>query len=449
VIQRLLTRLVRNQSGVAMPVVLGALTVITGLAAGTFAVTIEGNHASQRDRDSKKALAAAEAGLQMAVLKITELRPDSANCVTTAAVAPGTNGAAPNECPWTDAISVGNGATYRYVVATPTTGTCATVPGFTPTPTQDRCITSVGESNGVKRRLQLRFYFQPPFLPWGNAGLVGKYKVDIGNNKTINSPVGTNGQVLLDNNSTIVGDIKIPETAEDPDFGQHASATLGVTTVEEWQFPDIDWDTPKTDNNNDYLAATLPASNWDGKYLTLDQQQDITLEGGTYYMCGFDAPNGNSIYVPDGQFVRLYVDSHLHNEDWCENNDPADGRFVLKNDGSVNPLPLTDPKAEQFALFVHGSTDDNDDNPADVDMNNGVSFWGTIWAPESTIEVKNNQTVKGGFTAGTIDMKNNGGFSYDSDIANQALPGTATARNLSWAECKRDPTTSTDPESGC
>jgi hypothetical protein len=34
-------------------------------------------------------------------------------------------------------------------------------------------------------------------------------------------------------------------------------------------------------------------------------------------------------------------------------------------------------------------------------------------------------------------------------VANKALPGTASARNLSWFECKRDPTVATDPESGC
>ncbi|HEV2814413.1 MAG TPA: hypothetical protein VGW10_14250 [Solirubrobacteraceae bacterium] len=446
--RRLLNRFLRNQSGVALPVVLGSLTVVTGLAAGTFMVTVEGNHASARDRDSKKALGAAEAGLQMASLKLTELNPGVDKCVTLSPVDPGTSGAAPGECPMTDWQPIGNGARYRYTVATPTSGSCPTVPGFTPSGL-DRCITSIGEVNGIRRRLQLRFYFRPPFLPWGHAGLVGKNKVDIGLNKTINSPVGTNGQVLLGNNSQIVGDIKIPDTAAPPQFGQHASATLGVTEVPEWQFPELDWATPKTDHNNAYLDAQLDPPVWDGKYLKLNQQQDITLVGGTYYLCGFDAPNGNTINVPDGQFVRMYILGDRGDSSWCNENDPVDGRFVIKNDGVVNPLPVTDPKAEQFALFVYGTDPDNHDNPPDVDMNNGVAFWGTIWAPNSTIQIKNNQTIKGGFTGGTIDMKNNGGFSYDSDIANQALPGTARAENLSWAECKRDPATATDPESGC
>ena len=427
-----------------MPVVIGSLSVVTGLAVTTFTVSVQGNHASAHDRDSKKALAAAEAGLQMAILRVSEISPEPDECVTTAAV-PSEGG----ECPSTGPISIGNGASYSYVVATPASGTCATVPGFIENPQMDRCITSTGVANGVRRRLQLRFYFRPPYLPWGNAGLVGKNKIDIGNNKTISSTVGTNGPIFLGNNSDIIGKALIGPEAPAPAVSNGASISQGYTVVEEWQFPPMDWDTPRSGNHNNASLAQAAPGAWDGKFLKLAQQQDITLQGGSYYMCGFDAPNGNTINVPPGQFVRLYIDSHRGNPDWCPDNDPLDGRFVIKNQGQVNPLPLTDPTATQFAMFVYGSTDDNTDNPADVDMNNGVSFWGTIWAPESTVDIKNNQTVKGGFTAGTITLKNNGGFEYDADIANQPLPGTAQADNLSWTECRRDPTDPSDPESGC
>ena len=449
--RRLLSRFLRRQDGVALPVVIGSLTVVTGLAVGTFAVSVQSHHTSARDRDSKRALAAAEAGLQMAILRTSDLEPNASQCVALGLVAPS---GTPSECPYTPAVSIGNGATYRYVVATPTTGTCATVPGFTATPAKDRCITSIGEVNGIQRRLQMRFYYQPPFLPWGQAGLVGKNKVDIGNNKIIDSAIGTNGDVYLGNNSN-AWELLLPAEGE-----YHPGNTATIDTqvaggnairtprVPTWEFPEIDWATPQITNNNANLSG-IPG--WDSvnKTMKLGQQQDITIPGGTYHMCGFDAPNGNTISVPAGQFVRLYIIGD-RGHPACNGNDPVDGRFQIKNDGSVNPLPTNDPKAEQFALFVYGTTDDNTDTgSADVDMNNGVSFWGTIWAPNSTISVKNNQTIAGGFTGGSIDMKNNGGFQYDSDIANQSLPGTASAKNLSWTECRRNPTVASDPESGC
>jgi Tfp pilus assembly protein PilX len=446
--RRLLSRFLRRQDGVALPVVIGSLTVVTGLAVSTFAVSVQTHHASAHDRDSKRALAAAEAGLQMAILRTSDLEPNSTQCVTLALASP-----SGGECPWTTDVSIGNGATYRYVVATPTTGTCATVPGFTPTADKDRCITSIGTVNGVSRRLQMRFYYQPPFLPWGQAGLVGKNKVDIGNNKIIDSAIGTNGDVYLGNNSN-AWELLLPQDAE---YHPSNNATIDTEVaggnairqppVPKWEFPEIDWSTPQLTNNNGNLNGI---SGWDGKYMKLGQQQDITIPGGTYWMCGFDAPNGNTISVPAGQFVRLYIIGDNGNSS-CNENDPIDGKFQIKNDGVVNPLPTTDPKAEQFALFVYGTDrdDENNSDPVDVDMNNGVSFWGTIWAPYSTIEIKNNQVVSGGFTGSTIDMKNNGGFQYDSDIANQSLPGTADAENLSWTECRKLTEGQTDPEAGC
>lgn len=448
---RLLSRLLRRQDGIALPVVIGSLTVVTGLAVTTFAVSVESHHASSRDRDSKRALAAAEAGLQVAMLRITDLDPDPSLCVTNAVV--GVD-ATTGECPATGEVSIGNGATYNYVVSTPANGTCATIPGFTPNLAEDRCITSTGTVNGVKRRLQMRFYFQPPFLPWANAGLVGKNKVDIGNNKIIDSAIGTNGNVTLGNNSN-AWELLLPEGATYTP-GNNATIDSQVAggnairccpKVAPWEFPEMDWSGPKAANDNNKLAG-IPG--WDGKYMKLGQQQDITLESGTYWMCGFDAPNGNDINVVPGHFVRLYIVGDKGDSS-CNENDPIDGKFNIKNSGRVNPLPLDDPKAEQFALFVYGTDPDYNEpaDPVDVDINNGVSFWGTIWAPYSEIEVKNNQTISGGFTAGSIDMKNNGGFMYDSDISTQPLPGTADAENLSWTECRREPAVATDPESGC
>lgn len=451
--RRLLTRFLRRQEGIAMPVVIGTLTITTGLAAGTFAVVVEGNHASVRDRDSKAALAAAEAGLQLAILRTTQLKPAATQCVTNALVVPGSasndgSSTAATECPrWKE--SIGNGATFTYVVATPTSGTCPTLPGFTATPGKDRCITSIGEVNGVRRRIQLRFYFNPPFVPWGNAGLVGKDLVDLGNNAEIRSPVGTNGEVVAGNNTDIIGELLLPPGAH-YDFGQHSGSTGGVRTprVDKWTFPEIDWATPRTENNNVSALTAIPGYNSTTRILTLGQQQQVTLPGGTYHLCGVQATNGNWLNVTNGQVVRLYIDSPRGNPDYCPAVAGA-GRFTAKNSGMFNATDDKNPA--ELEVYVYGTTADADEpsGSADVDINNGVEFYGTIWAPNSTIDVKNNQGIAGGFTGGKVHMKNNGGFAWDARVANKSLPGTATARNLSWFECKRDPTTTTDPESGC
>ena len=440
-----------------MPVVIGALTITTGLAAGTFAVVIEGNHSSIRDRDSKRALAAAEAGLQMAALKVSELKPLATQCVTTGAVPP-VNG----ECPSTPAQSIGNGASYTYTVSTPSaTLQCATVPGLTAAAATDRCITAIGSANGVTRRLQLRFAYVPPFTPWDQAGLVAKNKVEIGNNKTINSTIGTNGELHLSNNVAVVGAAILPDgiPAGDPNatltIDPNASVSGGrVDKNPPWTFPTLDWSViPRQDNNNSQLAG-IPGWNPTTRILTIGDGQVIDLPADTdgvadYWMCGIDADASNEFWinVPDGKTTRIWIDSQRgagSGADGCPS--AASGTFVIKNSGHVNVSDDANPA--ELQMFVYGTSTDSDETP-DILWKNNVDFHGTIWAPDSTIDVNNNQGVSGAFTAKNIALKNNGGFSYDARIEDASLPGTAKADNLSWFECKRAPTTVGDPESGC
>ncbi|HEX2087447.1 MAG TPA: hypothetical protein VHF89_17320 [Solirubrobacteraceae bacterium] len=466
-LHRLLRRLGAHD-GVAMPVVMSTLTLVSGLAVTTYAVSLEGNQASARDRDSKQALAAAEAGLQMAALKVSEVRPDPPYCVTNAAVLPGTgNAPSPTECP-SLTKDIGNGATYTYTVATPGSPgeTCPTVPGFTANNAKDRCITSIGEVNGVRRRLQMRFAYEPPFIPWGNAGLVGKDRVEIDNNKIINSTVGTNGHVEVGNNTDIIGSLMLPDGTNsdgtgDPtatsSFGNNSGATGGVVDHDEWTFPALDWSVlPRQDNDNALLAG-IPGWDPTTKILTLAHDQTITLPSDStgvtdFHLCGINASGSNRFWlnVPNGKVTRLWIDSPRGASSGCEehsaDNPYKTGTFVIKNNGYVNASDDANPA--ELEVYVYGTASDSTSDP-DVDFKNGVAFYGTIWAPDSSIKVFNNQNVAGAFTSKNIDLKNNGGFSYDNRIANKSLPGTASAKNLSWVECRRDPASATDPESGC
>jgi Tfp pilus assembly protein PilX len=54
---------IRSQAGVALPVAMGVLLVITLLIASVALTSTQLNNSSSRDRDSKRALAAAEGGL--------------------------------------------------------------------------------------------------------------------------------------------------------------------------------------------------------------------------------------------------------------------------------------------------------------------------------------------------------------------------------------------------
>ena len=96
----------RREEGVALPVAMGVLAVISGLAALVSAGAVQVNTTSGVDRDSKRALAAAEAGLRAATYRVNKLGPSNALCAT-------------DQTSATCAVqqSLGNGATYSYDVS--------------------------------------------------------------------------------------------------------------------------------------------------------------------------------------------------------------------------------------------------------------------------------------------------------------------------------------------
>jgi Tfp pilus assembly protein PilX len=78
-------RLTTSQEGVALPVASAMLLVISLFVIGFFSVTLQVNETSIEDRSSKRALAAAEAGLQTALYRMNEFPGTSqpTQCFTT------------------------------------------------------------------------------------------------------------------------------------------------------------------------------------------------------------------------------------------------------------------------------------------------------------------------------------------------------------------------------
>ena len=169
---------VRDETGMALPVAMAVLA-LTLIIAGWVASTALDLHASSEDdRGSKRALGPADAGLAHARWRLNETSdPVAANeCLlsgTRQAVAAG----AP--CPAAPSVSMGNGATYSYVVTPEYTsaGTCAGIP----TAPGDRCVTAVGTVAGVSRRVQAKLARQIVSSTWTHVGLIGKTSVTLGN----------------------------------------------------------------------------------------------------------------------------------------------------------------------------------------------------------------------------------------------------------------------------
>jgi len=437
-----------------MVVTIGALAVISILSAGVAADAVHLNGTSSADRNQKRALAAAEAGLRAATYRANKLAPTNTLCVTDIVQPP-----IVGECPAFE-DDLGNGASYKYYV-TPVlnpSDACAGLPiqydGADGLAIAQRCVTSTGTVNGVKRRLQTRIAaFQGvPTFPVG--GMVGLDSVTLGNSTAVTGGVGSNGQIALGNSSSVSGSPEIGPSAPDPTLGN--SSTAGATirrTAAQGPFvaAPVDVGNSATVNDNvrisnglatpkvnPYDASSNVAFNASTRVLTLNNSASITLSGGTYNFCDLTATNSGQITIATGAKVRIFIDSPDRAGSGC-----AAGTGKLTANNSVtfsNPGP-----AENLQIYVYGWN--NGQNV--VDFKNSVSINGAIYAPQSKFKAKNSPQFTGGLTAKSIDFENSANFVWSAGLAELRSRTLTLYHRTAWHECRREPAVASDPESGC
>ena len=473
-------RLLRSEDGVALPVATGMLMVISILAVGFFTVSTRVNDTSVDSRSSKRALAAAEAGLQTAVYRLNLLNQSAAansgNCLTTTWVAP-----SGGECQGLTE-SIGNGAEYTYYVTPATTaGTagCVTVTGVA-TSSSDRCITSVGTANGVQRRIQTRVVQQPTTsIPdFNSVGLVGRSLVYAWNSVKMSSDVGSNQRVefqnsieVNDNDSINVDGKVMLLTGGQYVPGNSVIVEGGTQTVTTpFDLPMPDFETVEGTNNNSTLASDLTGTGvWNPTTRRINLSSgERTIRPGTYHVCGVHL--GNSVKLKfshtGGARTKIYVDSPSRPDSMCSTQaDPA-GTFTADNSVEINKE--SGEREELLDIYMYGTphNDTRDRYSWCADLNNGglegecksdfmldnsVLFYGSVYAPNSTVQAHNSVTLWGSLAADKIRFYNSIEFNLTGPVINKPAETGATgaAARRGWGECQPQRTAPSDPESGC
>jgi Tfp pilus assembly protein PilX len=473
------SRLLRSEDGVALPVASGMLMIVSILVVGFFSVSMQVSDTSVDARSSKRALAAAEAGLQTAVYRLNLLNQtaaaNAANCLTTTWVAPSSG-----ECP-AQTESIGNGAEYSYYV-TPASSAgstgCVTVPGVA-TSSSDRCITAVGTVNGVNRRIQTRVVQQPNVsLPdFNSVGLVGKSLVYAWNSVKMSSDVGSNLRVEF-NNSIEVNDndsINVDGKVMLLTGGQYVpgnsvtveGGTQTVTTPFDLPLPDFE--AVENANNNPNLTNDL-GSSWNSTTRRINLTSgEKTISPGTYHVCGVQL--GNSVKLKfshtGGARTKIYVDSPSRADSMCSTQaDPA-GTFGADNSVEINKE--SGEREELLDIYMYG-TAHNDTRSryswcadlngsgglpgecrSDFMLDNSVNFYGSVYAPNSTVQAHNSVKLWGSLAADKIRFYNSIEFNLTGPTIMKPAEtsGTGAAARRGWGECRPQPTVATDPESGC
>jgi Tfp pilus assembly protein PilX len=473
--------LLKTQDGVALPVATAMMLVISLFVVGFFTVSLRVNDTSIADRSTKRALAAAEAGLQTALYRLNQIRPAIADgmCLTTGPVAPNAG-----ECDgYTEQL--GNGAQFAYYV-TPTAAyqpvgsTCVLLPGQTAT-AADRCITAIGTAGGISRRVQVRVSNTSGPVTFKDIGLLGDTLVHAGNSAEITSDVGTNGTVQFGNSAKtfaspsidVDGAVLLGPGATYTTQGSSQEIAGGQQSVAAFEFPTTDFEAAELGSGTSTAVALNLRPGWDRpsnstynattKQFTIGNSRDVTMPPGTYYFCRVSLENSAKWKFDATQPTRIYVDSPSRTGSQCAGQaDPA-GTFYANNSVEINKEA---GREDLLDVFVHGTTSNGTrsafsgctpagDPPhtgkckSDFVLGNSVHFEGSVYAPNTTVEANNSVTWVGAIGADTIRANNSFKFELTSAVKDSGGDTSGAAERRGWLECRPSSTVAGDPESGC
>ena len=461
--------LTTSQEGVALPVATAMLLVISLFVIGFFSVTLQVNETSVDDRSSKRALAAAEAGLQTALYRMNQIGTSQpTQCFTTNWVAP-----VDGQCQAATG-SLGNGASYTYY-ATPELGTGFCVVAGAAT---DRCITAIGTVGGVQRRVQVRANTITGAVSYKTVGLMSKSLMYAGNSSEITSDLGANGVVHFGNSAKTFANssadidgavFQAPgSTYEESGSGQEIAAEPDLQPVSTpYEFPPIDFGAAQA------AALNLTQAGWTRPgYVSTTKQWTVSgsqsLPAGTYLFCRILMQNGATLSFSTSQATQIYIDSPSRAGSPCENQSNPASTYPVGTFWAENSNKFNDGGREDLVeVFVHGtsyngtrsgpsfSCTPSGDSPhtgkckSDVLLNNSAGFEGMIYAPNTTVELNNSGKMKGAIAADKIRFNNSVVFELTDAVKDSAPVTSGGIDRGNWIECRPQPTVASDPESGC
>jgi len=426
----------RNERGIAVPTALMAL--IASFALGSVAVmsTVNVQKGTERDHDSQEAIAAADAGANIALLRLNRFLP----YLTAAHPCVGPNGeyqtAVNGWCPSTATEPVG-GASYSYMVS-----------AYTANGEVD--IVSVGSSGDVSRRISVALKTYSGKNVFADERVIGQDDIIINGNPRINTDIGTNGSITGKGNPTICGNDRHGPGKEAP-----TPSCDGEKHEGEKDLPAI---TPpeniETENDNCRLARNctgLKAGQidtyskkvsstdpWDApdRVINVGSSQTLTMGGSVYWVCELNVQG--KLYIPAEATPQIFVDTPEN----C-GLDPG-ARQVYVGAGGVIESNAYNPDQGQYEV------------PEIYVLGDGfVNIVGTpksgnevmIYAPNSEIEIGGNSEWNGMIAGKTLKISGNAEVRSDPNIEPPEITLAGNFERTRYVECVGS--TASPPDASC
>ncbi len=225
----------------------------------------------------------------------------------------------------------------------------------------------------------------------GNVGSNGTSTgiITISNNAVVNGNVSTgpNGTVTLGNNATISGTtthnnsvalpaVVVPSTLT----ALSSSGTLSLSNG-----------ASGTINAGDYKYSSISLSN--DSFLTINGDVRLYLTASDTLSTG----NNAAITIASGASLTVYTD----------------GVITFANNISINTVSQLPSKFQIYSTYT-GSDG--------VTLNNNGTSYASIYAPQTDVDISNNNQFYGAVVGKTVDLNNNGQIHYDEALATMANP---------------------------
>jgi hypothetical protein len=425
----------REQSGMAVPTALMALIASFALASVAVVSTVNVQQGSRRDHDSKEAIAAADAGANVALLRLNRFLPSLsvANpCLGPSGEAQAASG---GWCPTSPTETVGNG-TYSYRISAYTSS-------------GELNIVSVGSSGGVDRRVNVTLKTVSGKNVFAEEKLIGEEKIEFsGSSPRIETDLGSNGDITTSGNShpTVCGNERHGVGKEaDPTPTCEGEKLEGDKALP----PIIPPANIATVNSNCRLNDTCAngeedtvsknnALDWNSttRVLDLGSQGTLTMSGTDYFVCRLILHPG-TVFMPVGRNVRIFVDTPAN----C--NLPS-GEVQVEITGSSNISSTGfNPSQGFFAvpgIYVLGN------GTVNLAGNSGSNEM-MLYAPNSYVDIQGNASWNGMIAAKSLNIHGSVTIESDPRIKPPEITLASVFERTRYVECTG--ATATPPNANC
>lgn len=448
----------------ALPTAIFATVAAFGLGSAAVVASVDSQRGTARDGDSKDAIAAADAGANVALLRLNRY----ANALTVATPCLWVNGtgtlvlttadpASPGWCrPVTGAV--GNATySYRVTAAPPLSGGSMTV-------------VATGITSEVSRRVATSFKGTTVGSALSVDGMIGQEGVTIAGQAEVHLNIGTNGTVKTEGkNAVACGNIRHGVgVAFDPKTNQCSgyAVTEGNVTmplVSSFIPTDIatnnsngrlktctqltptrvpsgcQSDTFNGDWNNSPWNSTTRTLTLSGKFK--GQELALTLGGSDYFICRLVLEGGH-LYMASDSHVRIFFDTPEN----CKLADNTE-QVRVAGTGSIEATAY-DPKLGNYdmpGLYLLGSTTLR--TRANLEGNGGANKY-LLYAPNTTLRIAGNgSSYAGAFVGKKIEVAGNGKVVQPTGFKPPPIGGATLYSRQSYVECTG--ATATPPNAGC